>query len=124
VIRGALRRPRTVLIGTVLWLLGSLLNLVGAVLVTIAAVQIGGWYPIVGVVAIVLALIQVALTVLAFFGRRWARIGLTVFAAVQVLVALGGAATAQPINLLGLVLLVLGTVFLYTPTANTFFKRG
>ena len=119
-----IRRPRTVLVGAVLWLIGSLLNLVGAILVTIAAVGLGGWYPIIGVVAILLALVQVTLTVFAFLARRWARIGLTVFAAVQLLVALGGAASAQPINLVGLVLIVLGTVLFYTPTAATWFKRG
>lgn len=112
------------LAGSALWAVGGLLNLVGAVLITVAAFGIGSWYPVVGIVAIVLALIQLALTVLVFLRHRWARIGLTVFAAVQLLVALGGAASSQPINLLGLVLIVLGTVLLYTPSANAWFRRG
>jgi len=107
------------------WVVAAL-GLLGAVATLVFSLQVGG-----GATGYVFGLLLVPLLIIAgvaifsvftWQGKGWARIVLTVFLAIQVILGLASIGNGSPQSIVGVLLCVLVVVLLWLPLSNAWFK--
>lgn len=129
-------RPTTVTASFYLWLINVVLGLIGAVMLFVlsGSAEVAGAtettaaigtavFITAAVIAVVLAVVQLVVVFQMNAGKNWARIVLLVLAALQVVGAIAGAATASWTSWLGLAATVLAAVLMFLPASNPYFRK-
>lgn len=116
-----------------IWLIGGLLGVLGALLGLFGSVVLFTLAP--GVAVVVLLLVLIALVVAAAQivfamkmkeGKEWARLALTVIAAISLILSIVGGAMAngQGSNWFGFVISLVATVLMWLPNSQAWFKSA
>jgi hypothetical protein len=131
-------RPTSVTWSFVIWLITVLLQLIAAILLfilvgtagTLAVAGSGGSGGlIVGAliatasIGLVFAIVELIIVFKMRDGRNWARIVLTILAALQIISTLVQGGNNSFINWIGFATLVIATVLMFVPASNQYFSR-
>lgn len=131
------RRPASVTWSFVLWLITAILGIIGGIIIFVlagalsvrASSSTGSALPIAfffvgGVIAIVIAIIELLIVFRMRAGRNWARIVLLIVAILQVIGNLTQVNQNNISNWIGLVTVVIATVLMFVPTSNDYFRAN
>jgi hypothetical protein len=138
------RRPGAVTASYVIWLIGAILSLIGAVFAVvigiialtggavlggIAGAAVGSVILIFAIFVFVVAIIELVIVTRMRDGRNWARVTLTVLGILSLLGTIspwfsGDATSSSPWNLVSVVIVLLAIILMYVPAANAYFRRS